>query len=65
MSLPGQKIKVDGFNLNIVRGDGAAVLLLHGFPDSAWLWRKQIPPWTHRMDSTSCCWATWRDPAYG
>lgn len=23
--------------------DGEAVLLLHGFPDSAWLWRHQIP----------------------
>lgn len=24
-------------------GDGPAVLLLHGFPDSRWLWRYQIP----------------------
>ena len=28
--------------------DGQAVLLLHGFPDSAWLWRHQIP---HLVDA--------------
>lgn len=27
----------------IDEGDGPAVLLLHGFPDSSFLWRKQIP----------------------
>src|SRR5689334_18565911 len=24
-------------------GTGSAVLLLHGFPDSRWLWRAQVP----------------------
>lgn len=44
MSLPGEKLKVDDLELNVVvKGDGRAVLLLHGFPDSAYLWRQQIP----------------------
>ena len=44
MSLAGQKITVNGITLNVfVEGDGPSVLLLHGFPDSAYLWRNQMP----------------------
>lgn len=27
----------------VLEGEGTPVLLLHGFPDSSWLWRNQIP----------------------
>lgn len=40
------QVKVDGVELHVVEAgpaDGKAVLLLHGFPDSAELWRFQIP----------------------
>ncbi len=44
MSLPGQTIKVNDVNLNVlVKGQGEPVLLLHGFPDSNYLWRGVIP----------------------
>jgi pimeloyl-ACP methyl ester carboxylesterase len=44
MRLLGQSIRVNGMNMNVVvEGTGPAVLLLHGFPDSAYLWRNQIP----------------------
>src|SRR3954451_18246245 len=34
----------NGVELNVVEsGEGSPVLLLHGFPDSHRLWRKQIP----------------------
>ena len=37
-------IRTNGVNLHVVdEGDGPAVLLLHGFPDSSRLWRHQIP----------------------
>lgn len=40
----GRRIELDGIGLNVVEeGSGPAVLLLHGFPDSAALWRHQIP----------------------
>ena len=43
MSLAGRRIKVNGIRLNmIVEGEGNPVILLHGFPDSAYLWRNQI-----------------------
>ena len=39
-----QKIAVNGITLNvIVEGEGADVLLVHGFPDSHQVWRHQIP----------------------
>jgi pimeloyl-ACP methyl ester carboxylesterase len=39
-----RRISGDGVELNVLeQGDGPAVLLLHGFPDSAHLWRHQIP----------------------
>ena len=38
------RIPGDGINLQVRdEGSGPAVLLLHGFPDSSRLWRKQIP----------------------
>jgi len=44
MSLPGQTIRVNDVNLNVlVEGNGEPVLLLHGFPDSNYLWRGVIP----------------------
>ena len=37
-------VTVDGVNLHVIdEGEGPAVLLLHGFPDSSALWRHQIP----------------------
>lgn len=43
MSLAGQRIEVNDVTLNvIIKGEGHPVLLLHGFPDSAYLWRNQI-----------------------
>lgn len=44
MSLAGQSLAINGIRLNVVvEGTGPSVLLLHGFPDSAYLWRNQIP----------------------
>lgn len=43
MSREGRKIEINGITLNVViQGSGTPVLLLHGFPDSASLWRGQI-----------------------
>lgn len=43
MSLRGQDITVGGIRLNVViEGRGPDVILLHGFPDSAQVWRHQI-----------------------
>jgi pimeloyl-ACP methyl ester carboxylesterase len=42
-----RRIIGDGVELSVLdEGDGPAVLLLHGFPDSARLWRHQIPTLT-------------------
>lgn len=44
MSIPGTSVDVNGLTLNVlVEGEGEAVLLLHGFPDSNYLWRGVIP----------------------
>jgi len=44
MNRTGQMIETNGIRLNVmIQGEGPDVLLLHGFPDSAYLWRKQIP----------------------
>jgi len=40
----GKTIVRDGVSLNVLdEGEGRPVLLMHGFPDSNYLWRKQIP----------------------
>ncbi|MEJ2724724.1 MAG: hypothetical protein P8175_08775 [Deltaproteobacteria bacterium] len=44
MSLLGTKMEINGLNLNIlVRGEGEPVFLLHGFPDSNYLWLGVFP----------------------
>jgi pimeloyl-ACP methyl ester carboxylesterase len=44
MNMQGKRIEVGGLDFNVVdQGSGPAVLLLHGFPDSSYLWRHQIP----------------------
>jgi pimeloyl-ACP methyl ester carboxylesterase len=41
------RIKANGLSFQVIaEGDGPAVLLLHGFPDSSYLWRHQIPALT-------------------
>jgi pimeloyl-ACP methyl ester carboxylesterase len=43
MSISGFRTKINGLTFNVrVEGRGRPVLLLHGFPDSAYLWRRQI-----------------------
>jgi pimeloyl-ACP methyl ester carboxylesterase len=42
-----RRIRGDGVELAVLdEGDGKAVLLLHGFPDSSRLWRHQVPALT-------------------
>jgi len=44
MSFRGQRITVNDIHLNVyVEGEGEPVLLLHGFPDSNYLWRDVMP----------------------
>ena len=45
ISMPkGKLIEVNGIKLNVYdAGSGPAVLLIHGFPDTAEVWRYQIP----------------------
>jgi pimeloyl-ACP methyl ester carboxylesterase len=44
MSLQGTNMEINGLKLNVlVEGKGEPVLLLHGFPDSNYLWRGVIP----------------------
>lgn len=39
-----ERLEVNGISLSVTSaGEGPAVLMLHGFPDSARLWRHQIP----------------------
>src|ERR1700759_4602615 len=41
---PGRFIQVNGVSLYVEEhGAGVPVLLMHGFPDSARLWRSQVP----------------------
>jgi len=43
-ALPGRTIESNGLSHYVVdQGDGPPVVLLHGFPDSADLWRHQVP----------------------
>ena len=40
----GQILELNGISLYVEdHGDGVPVLLLHGWPDSARLWRHQVP----------------------
>jgi pimeloyl-ACP methyl ester carboxylesterase len=44
MNITPQRIALKGIELSvIIAGEGPDVLLLHGFPDSKAVWRKQIP----------------------
>ena len=39
MNLLGTRMQINGLNLNVpVEGEGEPVFLLHGFPDSNYLW---------------------------
>jgi len=43
MGLPGKRISANGLDFHVVdEGHGHPVLLLHGFPDSSFVWRHQI-----------------------
>ncbi len=42
--LSHQTLKINGLDMHVIlAGEGQPLLLLHGFPDSAQLWRKMIP----------------------
>ena len=44
MEYAGQILRVNGLDLHVVTaGQGPEVLLVHGFPDTQAVWRKQIP----------------------
>jgi pimeloyl-ACP methyl ester carboxylesterase len=44
MGFQGQKIRVNGIEMNVViAGEGPDVLLVHGFPDTHRVWRHVIP----------------------
>jgi pimeloyl-ACP methyl ester carboxylesterase len=44
MNLQGNFITANGIKMNvIIKGNGPDVILLHGFPDSSYVWRNQIP----------------------
>lgn len=41
---PSKRIPINGMTLNVIDvGEGEPVLLVHGFPDTHAVWRKQIP----------------------
>lgn len=42
--MPAKRIRANGLEFHVIdEGAGPGVLLLHGFPDSSYLWRNQIP----------------------
>ena len=44
MEYPTRKMKINGLSMNVlIAGEGEPVLLVHGFPDTHEVWRKQIP----------------------
>lgn len=44
MNYPTQTLAVNGLQMNVlIAGEGEPVLLVHGFPDTHTVWRKQIP----------------------
>jgi pimeloyl-ACP methyl ester carboxylesterase len=43
-ALPAKRVEANGLTHHVVdQGEGPAILLMHGFPDSADLWRNQVP----------------------
>ena len=49
-----RRVAGDGVTLAVAdEGDGPAVVLLHGFPDSSRLWRKQVPALAERAFASS------------
>jgi pimeloyl-ACP methyl ester carboxylesterase len=45
-----QRIRVDGVTLScVVEGHGPLAVLLHGFPETSYAWRKQIPALAERF----------------
>lgn len=43
LNVQKHQINVNGLNFNVIeKGNGPAVLLLHGFPDTWYMWRNQI-----------------------
>ncbi len=44
MNMKGKMLTVNGLNLHVIdEGEGPAVLLVHGFPDTSYVWRHQMP----------------------
>ncbi len=44
MNYPTRKLQINGLEMNVlIAGEGEPVLLVHGFPDTHEVWRKQIP----------------------
>lgn len=44
MEFPAQKLQINGITMHVVIvGEGPDVLLVHGYPDTHEVWRKQIP----------------------
>ena len=44
MEYPMKKMNINGLSMNVlIAGEGEPVLLVHGFPDTHDVWRKQIP----------------------
>ena len=42
--LTHQMVETNGINIHLVeQGEGPAVLMLHGFPESWYSWRHQLP----------------------
>ena len=44
MDYPMRRLQINGLEMNVlIAGEGPPVLLVHGFPDTHAVWRKQIP----------------------
>ena len=47
MQLREERVRVNGIEFNVASaGAGPVVMLLHGFPDTHTVWRKQVPALT-------------------
>ena len=54
MDYPTRKLQVNGLQMNVlIAGEGPPVLLVHGFPDTHEVWRKQIPMLVEAVESKS------------